>query len=1475
MPAIARQLLLASLAALVTVFAASADESIVDLVKAEKFKEAIQHAEKKVPAASRSVSDWISLATAYEKTGASRDLVLNCLKEAQRVNPSDPGVLGALGDFYSTAKNYTEALKYYQSSFLLKRSGPIAEKMALSAAHLNQMEKAKDAAESAIGLDSTVIECRPILIRQYLQEKNWQEASVHLAAVAKRGRASLEQWKQLADCYEKTGNKEGLAYADSTIVLLDKGNVPSRSRYAVYALSKGDTATALRFFKELAIITPKDALSFKHLYELSLARGNKEDGILYLKNYLVLDSTKMDRYWLLGDLLHEKKDYAGALDAYRQAFRKKPDQGKGHLRKYASLVLQNKLDNEAVNVITAAIAAGDADVELYTALGDIYRKQDKCSNAVKMYQDALKVEPKNLAVLSALADCQARTGDVKNAILSYEQIVLMNPKPSQEYKALGDLQMKVGKKENAIASYKKYLESVSNDYRVAKTVGLHAYEAKNYKEAVKYLGMVQDPSLRDVTLLTALGLSAFRLDDCNTTVDALGKAWAGRPAPTVRSQILIPLGECYEKTGNMPKAAEAYEAYVALPGVSNTDIAYRGAFLKERHDRGGAMKAYGANITNYPKDYRNFLRLGLLYAADSGALDKAATVLTAATALTDTVRVAWRTLATVQGKLKNQPKELAAWQKLAALEPQDPEANRRIGMIHFKSKQYAQAIAPLEIVATTAPQDYELLRMLATCYTETKRPQEALGLLRKAKVLKPDDPSIRVAIITAAAAIGPGEPVDKEKEELADIDQKIIARDKKNTESRVRLVEYYTAKKDYTRAFALLKELAALTPKDPVVFRKLYEIASRNNNKQEASEYLKKYLAIDPKNANAYKNLGDLLFEQKDHDGAFSAYRTAVSLNPQLKGFYKNYIAVVLHKKLDVEAIPVIQNAIKFGEATTPDYLALGDIYRKKNDCANAIKMYQEVLRLDPKNLDAMGYLGECQAMTGDVKNAIISYEQVVLMKPKPTKEYKMLGDLQVKAGKTSLAMDAYRKYLIEVPTDQTIARAVGLNEYEKQQFPEAIKYLELVKNANLQNAQYLVALGESYYKTANTPKTIELLSRAWAAKPAPATLEKVLKILAECYEKTNQPAKSLEVYDAYVKLPGVTDPEASYLRGFLREKTDRATAIKIYSANTTAFPKDYRSFLRLGLILAADPASQDKAAAVLKQTSTLVDTIPLLWETLASAYKKLNKADAELQALQKLLSLQPQNLEANKRASALLLEKKQVAQAITNLEMVLTMAPKDVPTMLLLVQGYLETKRPAQALELLEKAGNLEKNNVQIKTQLYDLSKQMGQHDKAETEIKALITLTKDNKYRLKYARDLLEKKRYEETAKILSDIKSNDPMNIEGLMLRGTMQKAQKKYDEAIETYKEISYINDDYAPALYERGDTYYLQQKYDRADQYFDKALKADPKLGMAALGLALSAKAQKRMTAYKDYLNKAKALDPKNPRVLDEAAKAGK
>ncbi len=1450
-----------------------ADGAFQKLLENGKYQKAVEYADKELTADSRTIDVWIGLATAHQKLGKD-EKALDALKAAQKVNPSNPGIFLAYGDYFSEKNQYQKALESYQKSYLLDRTATAAEGIALSAAKLKDWDKARDAAESAVNLDSTVYEPRLILIDLYLKEGNHKAAAHQLEFAVSKKPSNVTFWKQLSLCYDSTGNTEGLARADAKIVSLDSKDVSSRHRLAEYSLAKNKADKAYELYKEIAVLTPDDSRPFEQLYKIAKQKGNTKDATLYLKNYLLLDSANASYQKELGHLLYAQKDVDGALAAYRTALKLDPGIT-GLYKNYASIVIKKNLEDEAIKVINGAIAAKEADPDMLIALGDIYKKRNKYPDAIKMYQEALKTDTKNIAVLKSLAESQASAGDLKNAVNTYEQVVLLNPKANEEYKQIGILNSKLGKESGAIDAYKKYLTKSPGDGEAARIVGLYEHGKKKYEEAVKYLTMVQDTKLHTVAYLTALGDSYYQLKKYDQAAEQFAKVVAKNPAQTVLKDILKPLGESYEKTEKPIDAARAYDQYVKLSGVRDEEAAYKRASLREKTDKTGAVKIYTANTASYPRDHRNFLRLGLIYAKDKTTLAKSAEMLEKTAALADSLPVVWQTLGEVYGKLKNEDKELYAYKKLLGLQPQDVQANKRVGLILLGKGQTTSAIANLEVALTGAPKDEEMLLAIGEGYMKTKRPKEAAQSLAKARDLKPKDVDIRIALIKAFTAAGMKEQAAKERDQLAMLDKEIVAKDKKDIDSRQRLAVYSLEKNDLKTAYSLYEDLATLTPKDTVVFKRLFEIALKNDEQKSAITHLKNYLALDSTNAGAYKSLGNLLYEQKDMDGALEAYRQALKLEPGITGLYKRYTDIVLQKKLEDEAIKVITGAIAAKEADTQSYIALGDIYKKRKEWEKAIQMYQEALKTDTKNVAVLTSLAECQAAGGDPKSAIVTYEQVVLINPKAVQEYKELGDLHMKLKKTENAIAAYKKYVDKNPKDGAVARTIGLYEYDRKKYKEAIQFLTMVKNQKLHTVEYLSALGLSYYHTGDPGNAIEMLAKVQTLKPKTAVRKETLRPLAECYEKVNKPLEAAKTYDSYTSISGIRDEDASFKKGYLREKKDTDAAVAIYTANTRTFPKDPRNFLRLGLIYSHDKEKLKESASMLSKAAALVDTLPIIWQTLGRVHGKLGNESGELQAYKKLLTLKPQDLEANKRVGMILLKQKQTSAAIANLEMALTADPKDVEVMLLLADGYEQTKRPKQAIELLAKAKERRKQDPDIRMHLYELYKNTGQDNKAEQEIKGLITITKNNDHRKMYARDLVNKKRYDDAMKQVLDIKESDPMNIEGLMLLATIQQAQNKLNEAIETYKMISYVNDDYAPALAARADVYLKQNKLDRAKDYYEKALKADAKFALAELGLARVAKAKKDNASYQRHLSKAKSLDPRNDEIMREVKSNGK
>ena len=290
---------------------------------------------------------------------------------------------------------------------------------------------------------------------------------------------------------------------------------------------------------------------------------------------------------------------------------------------------------------------------------------------------------------------------------------------------------------------------------------------------------------------------------------------------------------------------------------------------------------------------------------------------------------------------------------------------------------------------------------------------------------------------------------------------------------------------------------------------------------------------------------------------------------------------------------------------------------------------------------------------------------------------------------------------------------------------------------------------------------------------------------------------------------------------------------------------------------------------------SGLADTIPTMWLELAQVYDKLGNEKEELTAYKKLVSMDPQNFEANKRLGIILMKNNVTTDAMVYLEMANTLSQKDPDILAALAKGYIKTNRYKDAIDVLQKAKVLKSDDTEIRMELVDLYKKTSQDKKALDEMKQLVEMKRDNKILVMYAKGLAGDGKYKEAEDIIENIKATEPENIEALMILGDVQKSQKKLDAAIETYKEISYINPNYAPALFERAEVHLMQNKPQWAKTFYDRALRADPKYALAELGLAKFAKTQKNQGAYMEHLEKAYQMDPNNSEINAEYKKAKK
>ncbi|NLD99782.1 MAG: tetratricopeptide repeat protein, partial [Fibrobacter sp.] len=674
---------------------------------------------------------------------------------------------------------------------------------------------------------------------------------------------------------------------------------------------------------------------------------------------------------------------------------------------------------------------------------------------------------------------------------------------------------------------------------------------------------------------------------------------------------------------------------------------------------------------------------------------------------------------------------------------------------------------------------------------------------------------------------------------------------------------------DYPRALRVYKDLVLVEPKNAEAYRKLYEISAKNGTSDDALGYLKKYTALKPTDADAQKNLGDLLYGRKEFSSALSSYQAALKANPSIKGLYKNYVDLVLKYGKPQDQMAALNGAISSGEADAGIYGTLADRYKTSANYVKAIELYGKASQLDPKNSEYISLLADCQIKTGDLKNAALSLEQALAMNPAAVKEYKLLGDLYLQQKKTDAAMGAYKKYLEKAPTDYAVAKLIGNFAYGTKDYNTAFKFYGMVKNDD--SPQYLLEYGLSAIQVKQPKIAIDLLEKLRALKSTFPSKNVGYKALADAYEEIGNQKKAAEVLNDYIRIPGVKDPDASYKRAAIYESINPAEAVSMYKQNTISYPKDYRNFLKLGVYYSRQKDGEATAVKYFERVTVLSDTIARVWLELGSIYARLKKDQDMLRCYRKYLEVAPENAEAIGKIGEILLSRKMVNDAMVFLEMANSLKENDPKLMTLLARGYLMTKRRTEAGQLLEKVVKISRGNVDddLRMVLIDVYLESGQQNKAIDELKALLAIKRDKDVLLKYARALYELGKYAEALSTAEEIKKKEPENIEAQMIIGRVKTAQKKYDDAVETYKEILYIDQNYGPALCERASIYLIQRKYQWAQTFYERALKVDPKNAMVHLGLAKLAKQQKDYAVYTEHLEKARRLDPGNKEIQDE------
>jgi tetratricopeptide (TPR) repeat protein len=212
----------------------------------------------------------------------------------------------------------------------------------------------------------------------------------------------------------------------------------------------------------------------------------------------------------------------------------------------------------------------------------------------------------------------------------------------------------------------------------------------------------------------------------------------------------------------------------------------------------------------------------------------------------------------------------------------------------------------------------------------------------------------------------------------------------------------------------------------------------------------------------------------------------------------------------------------------------------------------------------------------------------------------------------------------------------------------------------------------------------------------------------------------------------------------------------------------------------------------------------------LADVYLDYYKSDLALKTMQRAAQLHPTRTATLLKLAEFQLILKQHQPSLQTIDKILKIDPQNGDAFLLLGLNFKELGDTKRAINSFQTA-------VEQKPDLLDAWINLGQMSDAQ--------------------------KNYPKAMQYFDTALRIDSFNIETLHAKAISQNNQKKYKEAIDTYKKINTINPDYSAAYFNIGMIYLGQDSLQKARQFFDITVKTDP---LYNLGYFYRGKAAEKM-----------------------------
>lgn len=228
------------------------------------------------------------------------------------------------------------------------------------------------------------------------------------------------------------------------------------------ALDAGDLVDAERCYNNALQLAPDDATALVNLAFVKSELRSYDESKSLLEQAVLLDSSNMDAWYMLGGLLERAENLPLAKAALLKAIELQPDFELAY-RDLSRVLFHSGELTLAKKIIQRGIELNPLSPDFHFYLGNIHLQCGQFQEAQASFRRTVQLEPKNPEPLINVGLALHNQGDVYAAIDAFNSALELAPNDAIALRNMGGALQVSGDLRHAIECYRKALEVAPND----------------------------------------------------------------------------------------------------------------------------------------------------------------------------------------------------------------------------------------------------------------------------------------------------------------------------------------------------------------------------------------------------------------------------------------------------------------------------------------------------------------------------------------------------------------------------------------------------------------------------------------------------------------------------------------------------------------------------------------------------------------------------------------------------------------------------------------------------------------------------------------------------------------------------------------------------------------------------------------------------------------------------------------------------